>query len=392
LNSASKILLAVLIISISVNALIFSFYLDKHTLPELFDRFFEKVSSSPLELPQIPEIYKNDLLIMSYDNKVKQKDDFKSWKNEVVTKFIEIYKFPDIDEIEIKKVNEVSVTEKDNYLLTKFSTKAQDNDNIIFYQLVPKKIEGSLPAVLIIPGSGNQGAADVLNEPGEFSKYYYHKGIGEQLVNSGYVVFVIENRGWGERTINPGFHCGSPDVFCSGNILNNQLQNLGYNLFTLQVIDTIQVLKFIQTLDHIDSDRIAVAGLSLGGPISISTSVLVPEVSSTIIASGLVSIYHTGIGITPGLLRYFDFPDLALTLAPKPLYLSWGKQEQSGFGVEARDLYAANLIKNGYALLDSPENLVIIIHEDDFNQGHTFDIETLTEFLDNTIGKNRIEN
>ena len=135
MNSASKILLAVLIISISVNALIFSFYLDKHTLPELFDRFFEKVSSSPLELPQIPEIYKNDLLIMSYDNKVKQKDDFESWKNEVVTKFIEIYKFPDIDEIEIKKVNEVSVTEKDNYLLTKFSTKAQDNDNIIFYQL-----------------------------------------------------------------------------------------------------------------------------------------------------------------------------------------------------------------------------------------------------------------
>ena len=42
----------------------------------------------------------------------------------------------------------------------------------------------------------------MINEQGNLSSYYYHNGVGEELVKLGYVVIVIENRGWGERIKN----------------------------------------------------------------------------------------------------------------------------------------------------------------------------------------------
>ena len=46
--------------------------------------------------------------------------------------------------------------------------------------------------------------------------------MGDKLANEGYIVYVIENRGWGERTIDAGTLCKESDVFDSGEILERQ--------------------------------------------------------------------------------------------------------------------------------------------------------------------------
>ena len=389
-----KFLIVVLIISISINVLIGYHYSDKYTPTQLFDKF---TSSQPtnFEPIQIPEIYEKQVLLLSFEKNVFSKQDFGQWKIEIIKKFQNIFEIPDYDDIILMPVEKILEEKHDEYLLNKYSTSAQDNDKIIFYELKPKRdtkttsCEDKLcyPAVLIIPGSGNQGALDAINQSSQFSPYYYHKGIAEKLAKSGYVVFVIENRGWGERGLNVEMNCEQPDVYCSGNKLHRHLFNLGYNQYSLQIVDTMQLLKHIHNLDYVDNEKIAIAGLSLGGPVSIAVSNLAPNVSGTIAASGVISQYKTaGSGITPGMLKYFDQPDLAASLSPKPLYLSWGLNEKAEFGYEANNQYSAKIINNSYKLLDAEEKLVIVIHDEEFNYGHTFEMTSIIDFLDNTIG------
>ena len=389
-----KFLIVVLIISISINVLIGYHYSDKYTPTQIFDKF---ISSQPtnFEPVQIPEIYEKQILTLSFEKNVFTKQDFAPWKTEMIKKFQNIFEIPDYDDIILMPVEKISEDEHDEYLLNKYSTSAQDSDKIIFYELKPKKdakttsCEDKLcySTVLVIPGSGNQGALDAINQPSQFSPYYYHEGIAEKLVKLGYVVFVIENRGWGERGLDVKMNCEQPDVYCSGNKLHKHLFNLGYNQYSLQIIDTMQLLKHIHNLDYVNNEKIAIAGLSLGGPVSIAVSNLAPNVSGTIAASGVVSQYKTaGSGITPGMLKYFDQPDLAASLSPKPLYLSWGLNEKAEFGYEANNQYSAELVNNSYKLLDAEEKLVIVIHDEEFNYGHTFELTSIIDFLDNTIG------
>ena len=387
-----KVLVVVLIISLIANlCIIYNFNNDENLL-ENFN--MNEMDENNFESIEIPDIYKKNIKLFGFEENVQGKDDFLVWKNELLKKFQEHQNIPNFNNIVLSKTVIEKEERLENYKITKFSTNAQDNDKIIFYELIPEnknkinscETKNCFPTVLIIPGSGNQGAKDVINENGEFSSYYYHKGIGEKLVKLGYVVFVIENRGWGERLANSQMNCEDPDIFCSGNKLHKHLMNLGYNQFSLQVIDTIQVLKHIQNLEYVNNEKISVAGLSLGGPVAVSVSSLTPNVHSTIAASGIISQQMTGGGLNPGALKYYDQPDIVASLAPNPLYLSWGINEESEFGHEAEKLYSASLVKKAYKLFNEEDNIEIIIHNDEFNQGHTFEINSLIKFLEDTIG------
>ena len=97
--------------------------------------------------------------------------------------------------------------------------------------------------------------------------------------------------------------------------------------------------------------------MSLGGAIVQNISVLDDDVNSVVIASGMHSTYLTsGTAITPNILEYYDDPDLISTIAPKPLYLSWGIHEKSMYGHEANTLYSASKIEDAYRIARSLTN------------------------------------
>jgi dienelactone hydrolase len=384
-------LVIVLVCSIIANVLVFSFYFDKYSTSELFERFLNKNIEKELQLPKIPNFYEENILLLNFEKNVKDKGDFVEWKSLIYKKFIEIYDFKNIDKPALKNVKVESTKNIDSNILTKFSAKAFDGDEIIFYELKPNYQFESLQTVFIIPGSGNQGAADVLGLDTKYKDYFYHKNIGKKLVNEGYVVYVIENRGWGERTIDAGLHCDELNVYCSGNVLSRHLSNSGKDLFKLQISDSLQVFDFIKNKKYVDSDNIAVMGLSLGGGIVQGMGIIQSDIKSIVIASGLVSYDKVGgTGITPGMLEFFDFPDLVASLAPKPVYLSWGEYEKSNFRFEVETSYSANIVKKAYSIMNAEQNIVVIFHNDEFNQGHTFDVNSIIRFLNDTIGEPRI--
>jgi len=385
------IIIGVLILSVSANILIFSYYLEKNSVYRLYEIVISKLfeeKEEPYMAPVMPEIYTEDKLTLSFDKHVQTKADFEVWKNKVLAHFKQLNNLPTLHDIQLKPVMQLYFEDMDNYQLTKYSMNALDGDQIIFYELLPKTVVDKIPAVIIIPGSGNQGALDVINKPSELSNYYYHNGTAEHIVREGYAVYVIENRGWGERAIDVGSLCEGKDVNCSGKFFAQHLSSLGYSLGALQATDTTQLLKHIQNLEYIDSKNIAVAGLSLGGGITMVVAALNEEVKSAIMASTISDVYHSWTFDANGMLQYYDLPDIVSTIAPRPIYLSWGSQETlPWFSFEAETLYSANKIKNAYLLLDAEENMTVVVHNNSYNSGHIFDVPSILNFLNKTITK-----
>ena len=380
-------LIVIAVVSISINIVIFSLYFRKRGLRESYERVTKTNKTEDYKKFEIPALYKKDSLQLSFDKQVKQKEDFDKWKQTVISKFQEIHKIPTLSSIRLFPTEKIFTKKRENYVVTKYSTKAQDGDLIFFYELLPHKIKENNPTLFIVPGSGNQGARDVIDMPSEFSKYYYQQGIGDKIANEGYIVYVIENRGWGERTIDAGTLCKESDVFGSGEILERQLKNLGYDLINLQIIDTLQIFKSIQSVSHVNLDNMFILGITHGGKIALRSSLFLPELKGAMIASSLFSTEHFGTkgnGYTHGLLKYFDNPDLAATISPKPLYLSWGLNENFPHGLEAKTSYSANLIKKSYSLFGLEKNLTIITHNQTINSGHTIDESSILNFLRKT--------
>ena len=385
------IIIGVLILSVSTNVLIFSYYLQQYSISTFYKIVINKLFAENEEsyrAPIMPQIYTKDKLTLSFDKNVQTKSDFEVWKNKVLSNLNQGMNIPSYNEIQLKPVRQLGFEDTDNYQITKYSMDAVDDDQIIFYELLPKTVVDKIPAVIIIPGSGNQGALDVINKPSELSDYYYHRGIAKHIVREGYAVYVIENRGWGERAIDAGSLCKGVDINCSGKFFAQHLSSLGYNLGYLQVMDTTQLLKHIRNLEYIDSENIAITGLSLGGAITMLTSALNQEVKSVIMASSITDVYHSWTYDADGMLKYYDIPDIVSTIAPRPIYLSWGSQEPlPWFSFEAKTLYSVNKIKNAYFLFDAEENMTVVVHGDSYNSGHTFDIPSILDFLNKTIRK-----
>ena len=331
-------LILFLIISLSVNIAIFILYIKKRGKKQLIKKLsLQKNEKRQFESLKIPDIYTRNRLSLSFEKNVKTKNDFDGWKKNLLSKFQKLYEMPDLEQISISEIEKISVKTYDNYIITKFSTKAQDNDLIFFYQLIPNEIKKNTPTVFVIPGSGNHGAKDVCNISSKNSKFYYQQKIGVKLVNEGYIVYVIENRGWGERTINTNL-CDELDPFCSGEVLERQIKNLGFDLVTLQIIDTLQIFKSILSFNLNNSKNIFLLGIGHGGKIALRSSLFMNNLKGILLSSSLFSTNFFGTfgnGYTNGSLKYFDNPDLAITFAPKPIYLSWGLNENPPHNFEA---------------------------------------------------------
>ncbi len=377
-------LIIIMMSSIIINISLVLLYIKKRGTKKIIQTFSLK-ENKKIEIKSltIPEIYTKNKLSLSYKNNVTSQNNFGEWKKNLISKFQKLHNIPNIDQISVQNIEKSFSKKFENYSLTKYITNAHDNDKIIFYELVPKEIKNNNPTIFIIPGSGNQGAKDVINLDSKNSKFYYQLGIGEKLVNEGYTVYVIENRGWGERTINTNI-CDNSDIFCSGEVLERQIRNLGFDLVDLQIIDTLQIFKSLDTFKLANKKNIFLLGIGHGGKIALRSSLFLPDLKAILLSSSLFSTDHFGTygnGYNSGFLKYFDNPDLAITIAPRPLYVSWGLNETPPHYFEAKSLYSTDMIKKAYSLFQKEKNFTSIVHNQTINSGHTVDPPSILSFI-----------
>jgi len=220
-----------------------------------------------------------------------------------------------------------------SYVRHKVQYQTEPGVAVPAYILVPKGLEGPAPGVLCIHGHGRfgkdsvAGVDDMPEQRAEVGNFNY--GIAARLAGRGYVALAPDLRGFGER--RQGYPGPRVDT-CTRSYLSATL--LGTTVIALQLCDLFAAVDVLQSLDSVDGGRIACAGLSYGGRMTMMISAFDERIGFAI-PSGSMNLFQErfqgggscGAQIFPGLLLYGDTPEIFSLIAPRPMAIEIGLQD-----------------------------------------------------------------
>lgn len=190
-----------------------------------------------------------------------------------------------------------------------------------------------------------------------------HGGTGEQVVRGQGLYW------YGRRLAEMGYVVIAPDVG------QHQLQQTNWCLMGERVWDALRCLDYLVSLPEVDSDRLAVVGLSLGGETTMYVAALDQRLKAVCSSGWLTTVANMKQGHCPcwnfpGLEEHFDFADIFACVAPRLLVCEVGEQERApgGFPV-AIARQAFDEIRQAYRVFGAESSLVLTVHPG----GHVFD-------------------
>jgi hypothetical protein len=222
----------------------------------------------------------------------------------------------------------------------------------------PLQPKGKIGAVLAINGHGGNGEEVVRG----LSLYWY----GRALIEMGYVVI-------------------APDVG------QHELQHTNWSLMGERTWDALRCLDYAVTLPEVDRNRLAVAGLSLGGETTMYVAALDERVKAACSSGWLTTVANMKNGHCPcfnfpGLEENFDFSDIFSCVAPRTLVCELGERERApgGFPV-AIGRQALEGIRAAYRVFNAESNLTLTVHPGP----HVFNGQDFLPKLRAALGTNR---
>ena len=243
-------------------------------------------------------------------------------------------------------------------------------DSTVFgYLLTPKPLRAPAPAVLCLHGHG-RGVDDIvgIREDGKMRSRLggYQKDFALQCVRRGYVVLAIEQLGFGHRRdatardARPGSSSCMPSAGAA--LL------LGQTMIGWRVWDAIRSIDYLATRPEVESERLAVMGISGGGATSFFTAALDSRLKAAVVSGyfntfrdSILSIPHCIDNYIPGILRYAEMYDLAGLIAPRSLFVETGTDDRI-FPVEATR-YAVGKAREIYRAMDAEDRLGFEVFE-----------------------------
>ena len=344
-----------------------------------------------------PEYYRDaDTLIYSYDRHVKSIDDFEPWKDLILS-----VRMPGLNlgAVEpgaywgsavapghafngaepgagggITTTTLIASGDRDGYTMEKYAIPSCGAGDGLFYKLVPDV--PSDRAILLLSGMGDSGFNDVAGEPSKWGDLYYQDEIGKKLTLAGYTVYAPEWYGAGERGVAFRY-CADASSTCNGSVFIALLDRYGISVMDLMAYDMAAITSVIDS----EFDRVGIAGLSLGGHMSIHTAVYHPDTYDAVAsASGHFSVHEQFAthGWYADNLQYYDYRDILASFAPKPLYTSAGVLETHVVDFEAVTNHSSDYVRGAYALHGAEDRYVNVLHPG----SHGYDAESLIGFFD----------
>ncbi len=250
------------------------------------------------------------------------------------------------------------------------------------YLLVPheRKVPGS--AVLAVHGHGPGkdlvcGLAVTEAPNGDYAS---------QLALRGHVVLAPDLRCFGERADwNPPDHYA-----CDTNLVHAVMA--GENPLAQNLWDMGRCVDLLVEHPLVDPGRIAVAGLSYGGTISLFLAAIDERISAAVVSGYLSSWAEAhkmpwnmcGSQVLPGMLGRLEHVDVGALVAPRPLVVESGREDDI-FPLPAAVKTVAELRQVYEATGADPESLV----HDVFDGGHQWHGERAYPFLDRWLSETR---
>ncbi|ADV44728.1 alpha/beta hydrolase family protein [Bacteroides helcogenes] len=283
-------------------------------------------------------------------------NDFLGWQKDVSLAMAEIMCHPQSE----KPCTFICVghEQKDGYKEEKWEFYPLPSCVSTFYVLIPDNVRQSSPAVLCIPGSGMTKEHLI----GRISSQNMRAAMALNVAKQGYIAVAVDNAAAGEAAdlehlSQVGYDYDTPSRI----LLELGWSYLGYTSY----LDK-QVLDWMKRQSMIRKDRIVVSGFSLGTEPLMVLGALDPDIYGFVYNDFLCQTQERAIVMTapdengrrpfpnsirhliPNFWRYFNFPDIVASLAPRPLILTEG-------GLD-RDL---DLVRRAYEISEHPENVEI---------------------------------
>lgn len=163
----------------------------------------------------------------------------------------------------------------------------------------------------------------------------------------GIAALCIEQRSFGERR-EQSQKVLSPHG-CHDAVMHSLM--LGRTLLAERVFDVDRSIDYLASRGDADMKRIGVMGNSGGGTVSLFAAALLDRVAMAMpscyfctFADSIMSIYHCSDNYVPGLLRYAEMADVMGLLAPRPVVLVAGRED---------DIFPIAATKKAFAALKS---------------------------------------
>jgi dienelactone hydrolase len=205
----------------------------------------------------------------------------------------------------------------------------------------PLVSRGRVGAVLALHGHGGSGEEIVRG----LSLYWY----GRALAEMGYVVI-------------------SPDIG------QHELQHTNWTLMGERTWDALRCVDYLCTRPEVDTQRLAVCGLSLGGETTMYVAALDERLRAVCASGWLTTVANMKQGHCPcwnfpGLEEHFDFADVFACIAPRPLVCELGEKERApgGFPVET-GRRGFGEIRAAYRVFGAEQRAMLTVHP----AGHVF--------------------
>lgn len=250
------------------------------------------------------------------------------------------------------------------------------------YVLTPRHVKPPYRPVIALHGHGMGGAAHVIGltrgtttQGAELAHIALHNyDYGRQLAQHGFMVFAMEQRGFGER-MEP-----HPGMITGGELWQNSCRALAFNALILgKTLLGLRVWDVMRTIDYMHSrseemiNGVGCVGLSGGGTTTLFAAAVEPRITVPILSgafgsfrSSIMSTIHCDCNYLPGILQDAEMADIAALIAPRPLLIENGTEDPI-FPV-AETVAASREVAKAYDLLGVPERF----DQDIFVGGHQF--------------------
>ncbi|HOE61782.1 MAG TPA: alpha/beta hydrolase family protein [Candidatus Latescibacteria bacterium] len=296
----------------------------------------------------------------SFD-KLREASEMPAWRAKVRTKLGELLQIPvPLPKVEFKLLNE---EKRNGYRLHRYEFYPEERLAIPILVLVPENaIAGKkrVPAVVCMPGSG-ASLNSLAGEPDEFgNRYPARNRQAWHYAQIGMIGVAIENPATAESGIREVNHFATQAQFARMMTLAGR-SNWGF--MTKHVLQTID---FMKEHPNVDSERIAVSGMSLGCIPALYAAVMSDDVAAVVYNDFVSSWAANALSVTKnlggsvdarrpyGFHRWFDDePDLMAAVAPRPMIFSEGGAWK---GVIEK-------VQRAYRLAGAEQNLRIAYYE-----------------------------
>lgn len=194
-----------------------------------------------------------------------------------------------------------------------------DDFRLAGYLFRPHDRTRTHPGVVVFHGHGYGVVSTAIDET------LQGKALAKQLAGRGYVTLAYDSRHFGESSLEDR---NTHRIAIQRGLLR------GEPLAGRMVGDAIRAVGLLASLGEVDPERIGVAGLSMGGQVSLMTAVLDERVKATVVAGFLTQ--YAGLysdssccfcAHVPGLGRDMEMVDMAASIAPRPVLYLIGQRD-----------------------------------------------------------------